>query len=353
MKEFLAAAKERTSRYLDAFLSEKARDLASVGDHHAATLRDIGEFCARGKMIRAAMTLLGWRAGSGDNNETGILPIAGAMELLHAGLLIHDDVMDRDDFRRGHPAFHRRYRDRIADEGSADPSHTGESLAVCAGDVAFFLAGESLARAALPEPHHAEVRRTFFHECLLVGLGQMDDVSLGARSEPAAVADILRVYRYKTARYTFSMPLILGARAAGGSRVLCERLDATGERIGTLFQIKDDELGLFGEAAAIGKPTGSDIREGKKTLLFSLMLERTGGDDRDRLLRTFGNSGITAADIAFVRDLAAKSGALAAVRSRAAAIEADARTLISGLPVSTEIKRIFDELITYNRDRGF
>ncbi len=181
----------------------------------------------------------------------------------------------------------------------------------------------------------------------------MDDVALGARREPAAVADILTVYRYKTARYTFSMPLILGAVAAEGSRDLCERLDATGERIGTLFQIKDDELGLFGEEADIGKPTGSDIREGKKTLLFSLMLERAAGADRDRLLRTLGNAGITAADIAFVRDLAAKSGALAEVRARAAVIEAEARNLIERFAVSPEIKRIFDELVTYNRDRGF
>lgn len=352
MKKFLTAAKERTRGYLDEFLSQKERELAPVGEHHAATLGEIGAFCARGKMIRAAMTLLGWRAAGGKDDEP-VLPIAGAMELLHAGLLIHDDVMDRDDFRRGHPAFHRRYRDRLAAEGAADPQHTGESLAVCAGDVAFFLAGESLARAALPEPRHAEVRRTFFHECLLVGLGQMDDVSLGARRAPAAVADILAVYRYKTARYTFSMPLILGALGAGDDHMLCERLDAVGERIGTLFQIKDDELGLFGEAADIGKPTGSDIREGKKTLLFSLMVEHAAGADRDRLLRTLGNPSITAADIAFVRDLAERSGALAAVRSRAATIETEARGLIGGLPIPAEIRRIFDELVTYNRDRGF
>jgi len=352
MKAFLATAKERTQRYLDCFLAEKQQELSLLGISYVDTITEIGLFCSRGKMIRAAMNLLGWQAGNGGDDEA-LLPVAGAMELLHAGLLIHDDVMDHDDFRRGQPSFHRRYADRLAEEGSANPRHTGEALALCAGDVAFFLAGEALSRATLPESRHAEVRRTFFRECLLVGIGQMSDVYLGARRSPASLAEILHVYRYKTARYTFSMPFILGARAAGADETVVRGLDTVGEQIGTLFQIKDDELGLFGEAAEIGKPTGSDIREGKKTILFSFMVEQVTGPDHDRLLATLGNPAITDDDIAFVRDLARRSGALDAVRARAAAVEAAARTAIAELPVTPEVRHLLNALVDYNRDRGF
>lgn len=351
MKKYLATSKERTAAYLDRFLAAKEAELAPIGPRAAAVARDIREFCGRGKMIRAAMTLLGWQAAGGGAEEP-VVPVAAAMEMVHAGLLIHDDVMDRDDFRRGKPAFHRRYADALKTD-TKEPRHTGEALAICAGDIAFFLAAESVMTAAIPEPHGAAMRRTFFRECVLVGVGQMDDVYLGARLAPVSVADILPVYRYKTARYTFSMPLILGAIAAGGDAKIRDGLDAIGEKIGTLFQIKDDELGLFGEEADIGKPTGSDIREGKKTILFSLLADRAQGADRERLTRTLGNPAITAADIAFVRTLAEKSGALAKVREQATAIDADARTLIAALPADGEVKRLLNELIDYNRDRGF
>jgi geranylgeranyl diphosphate synthase type I len=350
MKKYLTASKERTSAYLDRFLSAKESELTPIGPRAGAVVRDIREFCGRGKMIRAAMTLLGWQAAGGTNDP--IIPVAAAMEMVHAGLLIHDDVMDRDDFRRGRPAFHRRYADALKND-TKEPRHTGESLAICAGDVAFFLASESVMTAAIPEPLGTAMRRTFFRECVLVGIGQMDDVFLGARLTPVMVAEILPVYRYKTARYTFSMPLILGAIAAGADNALRDGLDAAGEKIGTLFQIKDDELGLFGEEADIGKPTGSDIREGKKTILLTLMAEKSAGADKERLLRTLGNADITAADIAFVRSLAEHCGALGAVRVRAAAIDAEARTIIAALPVTAEVKRLLNELIDYNRDRGF
>lgn len=351
MKKYLSVSKERTGDYLDRFLSGKEAELTPIGPRAATVVRDIREFCGRGKMIRAAMTLLGWDAAGGAA-EDPVIPVAAAMEMVHAGLLIHDDVMDRDDFRRGKPAFHRRYADTLASEAK-EPRHTGEALAICAGDVAFFLASESVMTASLPEPYGADMRRTFFRECVLVGIGQMDDVFLGARLKPVTVAEILPVYRYKTARYTFSMPLILGAIAAGAGAELRNGLDAVGEKIGTLFQIKDDELGLFGEEADIGKPTGSDIREGKKTILLTLMAEKSAGADKERLLQTLGNPALTTADITFVRSLAENCGALDAVHLRADAIDAEARTLIAALPVAPDVKRLLGELIDYNRNRGF
>lgn len=351
MKKYLAASKERTAAYLGRFLAVKESELTPIGPRAAALVRDIHEFCTRGKMIRAAMTLLGWEAAGGKPGDA-VVPVAAAMEMVHAGLLIHDDVMDRDDFRRGKPAFHRRYADALKTD-TKEPRHTGEALAICAGDVAFFLASEAAVTAAIPEPHGAAMRQTFFRECVLVGVGQMDDVYLGARLAPVSVADILPVYRYKTARYTFSMPLILGASAAGGDAKIRDGLDAIGEKIGTLFQIKDDELGLFGEEADIGKPTGSDIREGKKTILFSLLVDMAQGTDKERLVRTLGNPAIGPDDIAFVRELAEKSGALGQVRRQAAAIDAEARERIAALPVGGEVKRLLNELIDYNRDRGF
>ena len=153
-------------------------------------------------------------------------------------------------------------------------------------------------------------------ELSAVGIAQMQDVAWGASKDGVTVDEILKMYRYKTGRYSFSLPLVTGALIAGARADVRERLEACGESIGLLFQVRDDELGLFGNEEELGKPVGSDIREGKKTILMAFIMEAASPHERDRLESILGSAGATQDDVDFVRGLAAS----ARVRSRLAAV---------------------------------
>ncbi len=133
----------------------------------------------------------------------------------------------------------------------------------------------------------------------------MLDIEAGASREPCPERKILDIYRYKTARYSFYLPLAAGWILGGGRKTVLPALERLGLDLGLVFQIKDDEIGLFGSPGTTGKPVGSDIRQGKKTLYAAGLLDRAAGADKDRFAAVFANPGATAADIRFVRDLAA------------------------------------------------
>ncbi len=196
--------------------------------------------------------------------------------------------MDRDPRRRGAPSIHEQYAGLARGLDGPAAAHFGTSLAICAGEIAIFLAFEALAGLPGPPRRAAEVQKLFAAEFGLVGLGQMLDIEAGAGRRALTESDILDIYRYKTARYSFSLPLAAGWILGGGPGRVLPALRRLGEDLGLVFQIKDDELGLFGSAAATGKPVGSDVRQGKKTLFYLGLTDRASGADRDRLAAVFG-----------------------------------------------------------------
>jgi geranylgeranyl diphosphate synthase type I len=257
------------------------------------------------------------------------------MELFHSGLLVHDDIMDRDLVRRGQPSIFQQYEGIAAREGHADPAHVGEALGICAGDVACFMAFELLARARMPAGTLCGVLELCARELSAVGIAQMQDVSWGASRSGVDVDDILSMYTHKTGRYSFSLPLLAGAMVAHAPGDLRGKLSAFGESIGTLFQIRDDELGLFGDERELGKPVGSDIREGKKTMLFSLVMAAAGTDERRRLGAIFGNPRASAADIEYVRGLASSADVQARAGGIAAGLTEKALSAIGAIDSGT------------------
>jgi geranylgeranyl diphosphate synthase type I len=142
--------------------------------------------------------------------------------------------------------------------------------------------------------------------------------------------DILAMYRLKTARYSFALPLAVGALAAGSERS-AELLSEYGESVGIVFQLRDDELGLFGEAGATGKGSGGDVREGKKTLLRSRLMEAAPPDDRKALEAIFGDAEASEEDLGRVRGLAAALGVREGLARMAEELSAEARSAIGRL----------------------
>lgn len=308
MKVFFEQQKALLSKAINRACEREAGEVARTGSMGPELMRRIADFSCRGKMIRGALTAVGSGLAAGEPGPAS-LPLGAAMELFQSALLIHDDIMDRDDTRRGIPTIHHRYTLEASAGGAVDSGHLGESLGICAGDVAIFLAFSLIAEAGEMCGRTAELVRLCGREMNIVGTAQMLDVSWGCGWGLPSREEVLRLYRYKTGRYTFSLPLSAGALTAGATAELRNRLEEFGELTGIIFQIRDDELGLFGDESELGKPIGSDIAEGKRTIYYLTLRDRSSEAQKARIDRLFGGAGpVDGAVIAEVRELAERLG---------------------------------------------
>ncbi len=336
---------------LGAFLAAKRGDVARLRPWGLDVLKRLEAFTRKGKMLRGGLVALGCEM-AGARAGGAAVRAGTACELIQSGLLIHDDIMDRDPRRRGGPSVHEQYASLApADAGGAEAEHFGESLAICAGEIAIFLAFEAMAGLPGPPKRTAPVQKMFASEFGLVGLGQMLDVEAGTSREPCSERKILDIYRYKTARYSFYLPLAAGWILGGGRKTVLPDLERLGLDLGLAFQIKDDEIGLFGSPGTTGKPVGSDIRQGKKTLYAAGLIDRAAGADKDRFTAVFANPGASPADIRFVRDLAGRLGVWDGVRRVMARYARRAAAGIRALPVREDHRGILRGLLEFSLDR--
>lgn len=353
-------------RAIGEILRENAPKLGAISPMGAQLAARLDTYARSGKMIRGILVRLGYElcaAEASDGAMDLVLDRAGAaMEFLQAGLLIHDDIMDRDVLRRGQTTVHAQYERDATEACAADPAHHGLSLGVCAGDVAFFLGFHTL--AALPvlpalQERARKVAAFSAQELCWVGVAQMQDVrngggGIGSHPDPA---QILRVYRYKTGRYTFSLPLVIGAILADAGPAHIEALDQAGENLGVVFQLKDDELGIFGDAAQSGKRADSDVREDKKTLLRHFLFEAADDALRAKLEKIFGSREPGEAGLHFVREAMERTGARTQVREYMHCFAQEASGRIASLspqagPCAQAARDAFTELFRYSVERN-
>lgn len=280
IEDFFKKNRELISGELELFLSKKAKELSGV-----PWGRDVCErllkFSLGGKMFRGGLVLLAHEI-YGGKKEKEVIRAAAAMELLESSLLIHDDIIDNDLMRRGEKTIFAEY---------------GDNLGICFGDIGYFLAYQILPGSLVS---------IFSRKSVEVGLGQMEDIYLGESSKKVFEKDVRDVYLYKTASYTCSLPLMMGTILAGGNQESVLKMESLGKFLGVIFQIKDDEVGLFGEEKQIGKAAGGDIKEEKKTLYYLYLFERAVGVDLEKLKKIFGNKNIKYGDILFVREMVKK-----------------------------------------------
>ena len=354
------------ARAIRDILTASAPRLAAISPMGGQLAARLDSYAQSGKMIRGILVRLGFELcapAAPDAAMDRVLDRAGAaMEFLQAGLLIHDDIMDRDVLRRGKTTVHTQYERDAAAAQAADPAHHGLSLGVCAGDVAFFLGFHVLASLPVaPELRERARRVAAFsaEELCWVGVAQMQDVRNGAGgigSDPDP-AQILRVYRYKTGRYTFSLPLVIGAMLADGGPAHLEALDQAGENLGVVFQLKDDELGIFGDAAQSGKRADSDVREDKKTLLRHFLFQAADAELRAKLETFFGRPDPGEEGLRFVREAMERTGARAKVREYMHCFAMEASDRIASLPPlagprAQAARDAFGELFRYSVERN-
>ena len=314
------------------FLAARRRMLEAVGPETGALVDEATVAVAGGKRLRPAFCLAGWRAAGGAPDDERAVRAAAALELLQAGALVHDDLMDGSDTRRGRPAAHRAFERRHDEAGwSGGATRFGAGAAILLGDLLLTWAHEMLRTSGF-DPATVDGAARYFDACTTeVTAGQYLDLvsqSVGRSDEDLA----LRVVRFKSASYTVVRPLHLGAALAGADDTLLAALTAYAEPVGVAFQLRDDVLGVFGDPEETGKPAGDDLREGKRTVLLARTAERSGAAERRLLDRCVGDPDLDPTDLRRLRALIVASGALASVEQTIAGLEARGREALDAVP---------------------
>ena len=301
----------RVDRVLAEFVSAQEAQLAPLSDDLAPMYDALRALLAGGKRLRPAFCFWGWRAAGGEDADSAVAA-AAALELVHACALLHDDVMDASELRRGQPAAHRRlatYHEQQGWRGS--PDAFGVGAAILLGDLCLAWADTLLYTSGLDDEALRRGKPVFDAMRTEVTAGQLLDL----RAQASAGNDVgaaLRVMRYKTASYTVERPLQLGARLAGGDTDLVAALGAYGVPLGMAFQLRDDLLGVFGDPEHTGKPTGDDLREGKRTVLVAIAAERADAAQSAVLARV-GSSDLGDGEVEALRTVLVETGARAEV----------------------------------------
>jgi len=299
----------------------------------------------RGSLILLSSDML---LSGGESLHTSV---ASAYELIHSSLLIHDDIMDRDGTRRGMPSIFYQYKEIAEKAGHEELYHTGESLGLCAGDVALFLAFELLTLADTDPARKLEIIALWSRELQGVGIAQMQDVYFSTLKKGVEENDIISLYRYKTARYTFSIPFATGAILAGRDERTVYDLLALGELYGLIYQLIDDKIGLFGNSRTTGKPVGTDLEEKKKTLLLHYLERLASQDQRKRISDIMKKDRITSEDLEYIRDAAVRCGAAERIEVRLEELKNEARAMVDSIHVSERYKNFLVGLLEYGLKR--
>lgn len=307
---------------LTTFCDEQAPALEAMGPELAAVQSMAVRLLAGGKRLRPAFCVWGYVAAAGLPAEepTPLLRAAASLDVLHVSALVHDDVMDGSDLRRGQPAAHRQFEAQHAASGRlGEAAAFGRAGAILLGDLLVMWSVQLLQRCGLdPAVLHAatpiaEAMRTE------VTCGQYLDIVAQAQplgDDPAlALDEAERVVEYKSARYTVQRPAQLGAALGGADDRLQAVLAAYGSPLGRAFQFRDDELGVFGDSAVTGKPAGDDLREGKRTVLVAHAYAHAGTAGQQLLRTRLGDPDLDAAGVADLQQVIVESGARDAVEA--------------------------------------
>lgn len=339
-------------------LARQRRILDEVGPDLAALVDPVQRLLSGGKRLRAAFAYWGYRA-AGRPGSPHLVRLASAMEFFQAAALLHDDVMDGSDTRRGMPSAHRAAALAHTESGwSGDSDRFGEATAILAGDLCLQWTDELYATSGLPAEHLARGRETFDRMRTQLMGGQFLDVLESVRGwEGMTTADRVaaarRVIRFKSAKYTIEAPLLIGALAGGMAADSAAALSAYGLTLGEAFQLRDDLLGVFGDPVHTGKPAGDDLREGKRTVLVAYAADGSAEPERDLLLSALGDPGLTPQVVADVRILIDRSGAVERVEADIATLAAQARAALASIRAGVDptAYEVLDALIAVTTDR--
>ena len=321
---------DRVTGRLDEFLAAERDRWSSFTPELAQPIDEIRRLVmSGGKRLRPAFCHWGYVGAGGGTADQVDIDAGAAFELMHAFALFHDDVMDDADTRRGQPTTHAVASADHSTRGWAGESRRfGEGVAILVGDLAFVYA-DRLLEGAPPE-----AMRIWNELRIELNIGQYLDI-LGSVQSVRDVARAERICRYKSGKYTIERPLHLGAvlAAPDGAAELLPALSAYGLPLGDAFQMRDDVMGAFGDAAVTGKPVGGDLIEGKPTPLLARAVERAD-DDQLAVLDLVGRPGLDDAAVARIQQVIIDTGALDALEAHITALTESAVASLDNTPIT-------------------
>lgn len=344
LQEYVADKKPVLTNFIFEYLNNQDSSPFEYKD----ILDKLSQFVTNGKMLRGLIVCLTSQMYGKDISKEA-LSLAAAIEINHSSLLMHDDILDNDRLRRGKKTIFAQYEDEAKENNIENPYFYGTSSAIIVGDIGIFLAVRLFEN--ISTEYLKSILSLFYREMIYVGLAEQYEFGVGLKETEITNDEILDIYRFKTARYTFSLPMKLGAIIAGASDDQIALLDVIGEELGIIFQIIDDEIGLLGNEEEIGKPVGSDIRENKKTLVRKMLFEEATEEEKVTLQSAFGNHNLTEDQIAQVQHITKNheidKKIIEITQKRAQGLSPK----IDALSISDDYKELLKEFVQYNLHR--
>ena len=339
----LRAIADRVDARLDELLTIERERWAALDPELAQPVDEIRRLVmSGGKRLRPAFCHWGYVGAGGGTHDQADIDAGAAFELMHAFALFHDDVMDDADTRRGQPTTHAVASADHAERGWAGESRRfGEGVAILVGDLAFVYADLLLEGAPL------EAMQVWNELRVELNIGQYLDI-LGSVQSVRDVTRAERICRYKSGKYTVERPLHLGAVLAAPDRAdeFLPALSAYGLPLGDAFQMRDDVMGAFGDAAVTGKPVGGDLIEGKPTPLLARAVERADADQR-AVLDLVGQPGLDEHAVAHIQQVIVDTGALDALEAHITELTESAVAALETAPITDTARSELVELAEY------
>ena len=329
--ELLSQARNAINASLQSFLARETKNLNSIGNELAWVSQSMERYVlSSGKRLRPLFAYVGY-LGTANKIDEKLTTACASLELIHVCALMHDDLMDASDTRRGLPSLHREFENlhRLNSmNGRAD--QFGASAAILLGDLALVWSAKMFHESGL------EINQIFsalpIYDELRVELmaGQYLDV-YEQTMHTSSLERSLKIARYKSGKYTIERPLHFGA-ALSGSTNLFDQYSKYGLPLGEAFQLRDDVLGVFGESELTGKPTGDDILEGKRTALIAKTYELATPSQAMTISSVLGNKKATQNEIEKTKEIIQATGALDYIENLITDLTNRAISAVQGLP---------------------
>lgn len=339
---------------LTSFINLENNNIVEIDIALKPVAQALGEYIlGGGKRIRPIFALVGYLGAGGKINSATIKAVA-SLELLQACALIHDDLIDGSDNRRGKPAIHKAFEKlHLENRHTGNASNFGAAAAILLGDLALVWSDKCIHDSGIETK--AQLAVNPIHDAMRIEVmaGQYLDV-LEQNISNTSVERALKIARFKSGKYTIERPLHFGASLASPNNLIEIQsiYSEYGIPLGEAFQMRDDLLGVFGDPSETGKPAGDDLREGKRTALIAYTYDRSDEAGRKILDSLLGKADLDSNEITKLREVIANSGAKIHVEDLIEKLAEEALDAINRNEITSEAKNLLNELVSIATKRS-
>lgn len=351
--EYVKKYKPKINDSIKLIFDKKLRSISNpfLKDYYSE-LQDY--FLSGGKRIRPILTIATYKAFKSDIDDKIVVPSVG-LEFLHNASLIHDDIIDKDDFRRGKPAFHYRFRNyhEKHEFSKMIANEFGNSIGIIGGDSAFFIGLEAYLFNNFERELNFRAIKYYEEAFMEIANGVLIETDMVNRKN-LTISDYINMISLKTGAL-IEKSILIGATYAKAGEKYKNLLSTYGLNLGIIFQIIDDILGTFGDEKITGKPTDGDIREGKKTCLFIEALDKLSDKDRERLCELTEIQNMREDDVEEVKDIFIKSDVVNSCKTLANSYYEEAKQVLDELKsrINPSEIEVFEDLLDFVMKRNY